>query len=111
MIVVGIDTSTPQTSVAIGTEHEILAKTSVAGAARQESVTPVLRDLLDRSDLALSQIGGVAVGIGPGLYTGLRVGVETAKTLAQACTSRSWASPAWMRSRTRCDTRRARSRP
>ena len=84
MIVVGIDTSTPQTSVAIGTEHEILAKTSVAGAARQESVTPVLRDLLDRSGLALSQVGGVAVGIGPGLFTGLRVGVETAKTLAQA---------------------------
>ena len=84
MIVVGIDTSTSQTSVAIGSEHEILAKTSVAGAARQESVTPVLRDLLDRGGLALSQVGGIAVGTGPGLFTGLRVGVETAKTLAQA---------------------------
>ena len=83
MIVVGIDTSTPQTSVAIGTENEILAKASVAGAARQESVTPLLSELLARSDLTLSQIGGVAVGIGPGLFTGLRVGVETAKTLAQ----------------------------
>jgi hypothetical protein len=31
MIVVGIDTSTPQTSVAIGTEHEIMARASVAG--------------------------------------------------------------------------------
>jgi tRNA threonylcarbamoyladenosine biosynthesis protein TsaB len=84
VIVVGIDTSTSQTSVAIGSEHEIFAKTSVAGAARQESVTPVLRDLLDRSGLALSQVGGIAVGTGPGLFTGLRVGVETAKTLAQA---------------------------
>ena len=83
MIVVGIDTSTPQTSVAIGTENEILAKASVAGAARQESVTPLLKELLARSDLTLSQIGGVAVGIGPGLFTGLRVGVATAKTLAQ----------------------------
>ena len=83
MIVVGIDTSTPQTSVAIGTENEILAKASVAGAARQESVTPLLQELLRRSELALSQVGGVAVGIGPGLFTGLRVGVETAKTLAQ----------------------------
>ena len=83
MIVVGIETSTPQTSVAIGTEHEILARASVAGAARQESVTPLLADLLRRSDLSLSKVGGMAVGIGPGLFTGLRVGVETAKTLAQ----------------------------
>jgi len=83
VIVIGIDTSTPQTSVAIGTENEILAKASVAGAARQESVTPLLQELLRRSDLTLSQIGGVAVGIGPGLFTGLRVGVATAKTIAQ----------------------------
>lgn len=83
VIVIGVDTSTPQTSVAVGTETEILAKASVAGASRQESVTPILRDLLERSDLSLSQVGGIAVGTGPGLFTGLRVGVETAKTLAQ----------------------------
>ena len=83
MIVVGIETSTPQTSVAIGTENEILARASIAGAARQESVTPLLHQLLGGSDLTLSQVGGIAVGIGPGLFTGLRVGVETAKTLAQ----------------------------
>lgn len=83
MIVVGIDTSTPQTSVAIGNENEIVAKASVAGVSRQESVTPLLEDLLSRSHLSLAQVGGIAVGIGPGLFTGLRVGVETAKTLAQ----------------------------
>lgn len=83
MIVVGIETSTPQTSVAIGTENEILARASVAGAARQESVTPLLQQLLRGCDLTLDQVGGIAVGVGPGLFTGLRVGIETAKTLAQ----------------------------
>ncbi len=83
MMVVGIETSTPQTSVAIGTEREILARVSLAGKARQESVTPALEQLLAWTGLELSQVGGIAVGIGPGLFTGLRVGLETAKTLAQ----------------------------
>lgn len=83
MIVVGIETSTPQTSVAIGTEREILGRVQVTGKARQESVTPALDELLRWTGVDLSQVGGFAVGIGPGLFTGLRVGVETAKTLAQ----------------------------
>lgn len=83
MIVVGIETSTPQTSVAIGTETEIVGRVAIAGKARQESVTPALQQLLAWSDIELKQVGGIAVGVGPGLFTGLRVGVETAKTLAQ----------------------------
>jgi tRNA threonylcarbamoyladenosine biosynthesis protein TsaB len=83
MIVVGIETSTPQISVAIGTEREILGRIQVAGAARQEAVTPALERLLAWTGVELDQIGGFAAGVGPGLFTGLRVGVETTKTLAQ----------------------------
>jgi tRNA threonylcarbamoyladenosine biosynthesis protein TsaB len=83
VIVVGIETSTPQTSVAIGSDREILASVSLAGKARQESVTPALDHLCSWCGVELSQVGGIAVGVGPGLFTGLRVGVETAKTLAQ----------------------------
>lgn len=83
MIVVGIDTSTPQTSVAIGTERGILGRLEIAGRARQESVTPALQQLLAWTGVELRQVGGFVVGVGPGLFTGLRVGVETAKTLAQ----------------------------
>jgi tRNA threonylcarbamoyladenosine biosynthesis protein TsaB len=86
MIVVGIETSTPQTSVAIGSDRHILASVSIAGKARQESVTPALAQLCAWTGVELSQVGGIAVGIGPGLFTGLRVGVETAKTLAQVLT-------------------------
>ena len=83
MIVVAIDTSTPQVSVAIGTEQEILGRVQVAGRARQESVTPALQQLLAWTGVSLEQVGGFAVGTGPGLFTGLRVGIETAKTLGQ----------------------------
>jgi len=82
MIVVGIETSTPRTSVAIGTERELIGRVAVAGAARQESVTPALHQLLAWTGIDLRRVGGIAVGTGPGLFTGLRVGVETAKTLA-----------------------------
>jgi tRNA threonylcarbamoyladenosine biosynthesis protein TsaB len=83
MIVVGIDTSTPQVSVSIGTEREILGRIQVVGRARQEAVTPALSKLLDWTGVELVHVGGFAVGVGPGLFTGLRVGVATAKTLAQ----------------------------
>jgi tRNA threonylcarbamoyladenosine biosynthesis protein TsaB len=83
VIVVAIETSTPQSSVAIGSEAGLIARISVAGKSRQEAVTPALDYLLTSSGLGLDQVGGIAVGVGPGLFTGLRVGVETAKTLAQ----------------------------
>jgi tRNA threonylcarbamoyladenosine biosynthesis protein TsaB len=83
MIVIAIETSTPQTSVAIGSEAGLIARTSVAGKARQEAVTPALEQLLAWSGLEIGKVDGIAVGTGPGLFTGLRVGVQTAKTLAQ----------------------------
>ena len=83
MIVLGIETSTPQTSVALGGETGILATAALAGRAHQEQVIPTLEHLLRWSGVRLSQIGGIAVGVGPGLFTGLRVGVQTAKSLAQ----------------------------
>lgn len=83
MIVVGIETSTPQTSVALGNETGTLASIELHGKERRDSVVPALEQLLHWSDLELRQVGGVAVGLGPGLFTGLRVGVASAKALAQ----------------------------
>jgi tRNA threonylcarbamoyladenosine biosynthesis protein TsaB len=84
MIVLGIDTSTSHTSVALGTEQGLVAATQFAGPRRQDDVVPALEQLLRWSGVELSGVGGVAVGLGPGLYTWLRVGIEVGKSLAQA---------------------------
>ncbi|MGH2663172.1 MAG: tRNA (adenosine(37)-N6)-threonylcarbamoyltransferase complex dimerization subunit type 1 TsaB [Actinomycetota bacterium] len=84
MLVVGIETSTPQSSVALGTEQGLLGSTSLSwGRGHSEVVIPALHHLLEWSEIRPSQVGGVAVGLGPGLFTGLRVGVATARALAQ----------------------------
>ena len=84
MIVLGIETSTPQTSVALGTEHGPVASMLLSsGHPQHDVVVPAVEQLLRWSGIPLHGIGGVAVGIGPGLFTGLRVGVQSAKTLAQ----------------------------
>jgi tRNA threonylcarbamoyladenosine biosynthesis protein TsaB len=84
VIVLAIETSTPQTTVALGSEQGTIASTLLStGRSRHELVVPAVRHVLDWSDTDISQVGGIAVGIGPGLFTGLRVGVQAAKSLAQ----------------------------
>jgi tRNA threonylcarbamoyladenosine biosynthesis protein TsaB len=84
MLVVAIETSTPQTTVALGTEQGVIGSALLSwGKAHSEIVLPALHQLLDWSEIELRQVGGIAVGRGPGLFTGLRVGVSTARALAQ----------------------------
>lgn len=85
MIVLGIETSTVRSSVALGSEQELIASCSISrGATHGEFILPSIEYLLDKAGLTYANVAGVAVGVGPGLFTGLRVGVATAKTLAQA---------------------------
>jgi tRNA threonylcarbamoyladenosine biosynthesis protein TsaB len=84
VLVLGIETSTPQTSVAVGTEQGIIASMALSrGRPGHEVAMPAVRHLLDWSSVDLHRVGGIAVGVGPGLFTGMRVGIATAKTLAQ----------------------------
>jgi tRNA threonylcarbamoyladenosine biosynthesis protein TsaB len=93
--VLGIETATPQTSVAIGSEQGVVASALVSraaldgpqhksGAIYNEWLMPAIRFCLEGAGIGFRNIGGVAVSLGPGLYTGMRVGVATAKALAQA---------------------------
>jgi tRNA threonylcarbamoyladenosine biosynthesis protein TsaB len=85
MLVLGIETSTPQASVAIGSEQGVIANAMVSrGASYNEFLLPAIRFCLDQTGLGFRALGGVAVSLGPGLYTGMRVGIATAKALAQS---------------------------
>jgi tRNA threonylcarbamoyladenosine biosynthesis protein TsaB len=85
MLVLGIETSTPQVSVAIGSEQGLVASAMVSrGADTSEFLLPAIRFCLDGAGLDFRNLGGVAVSLGPGLFTGMRVGVATAKSLAHA---------------------------
>lgn len=85
MLVLGIETSTPQASVAIGSEQGLVASALVSrGASHNEFLLPAIRFCLDEAGLGFRNLGGVAASLGPGLYTGMRVGLATSKALAQA---------------------------
>ena len=85
MILLAIDTATSQVSVAFGRDGRVLGEVRIDGGRRHaEQLAPAIDFLRGELGLELSQLAGIAVGTGPGLYTGLRVGVTTARTLAQA---------------------------
>jgi tRNA threonylcarbamoyladenosine biosynthesis protein TsaB len=84
LLVLGIETSTPQASVAIGSEQGVIASAMVSrGASYNEFLMPAISFCLEQTGLGFRNLSGIAVGIGPGLFTGMRVGVGAAKALAQ----------------------------
>ena len=83
--VVAIETATETVGVAVRTPAGVEAEFALTGRRRHvETLTPALEHLLEQVDLVPGDLGLVAVDIGPGLFTGLRVGVAAAKGLAQA---------------------------
>ncbi|MBV8951926.1 MAG: tRNA (adenosine(37)-N6)-threonylcarbamoyltransferase complex dimerization subunit type 1 TsaB, partial [Actinobacteria bacterium] len=71
---------------AIGGDGELAGEVALAGAPtprHAEQVAPAVRYLCDETGIELRQLAAIAVGVGPGLFTGLRVGVTTAKAMAQ----------------------------
>lgn len=85
MIVLGIETATVQVGCALGGHEGVLASFHAArGRRHAEILTPAIDFVCGQAQISLSEVGAVAVDIGPGLFTGLRVGVATAKAMAQA---------------------------
>jgi tRNA threonylcarbamoyladenosine biosynthesis protein TsaB len=83
--IVAVETATETVGVAVRTAGGIEADFTLTGRRRHvETLTPALEHLLEQVGLVPRQIDAVAVDIGPGLFTGLRVGVAAAKGLAQS---------------------------
>lgn len=85
MLILAIETATQSVGVALANEHGVVAHLEVRqGRRHAETVVPAVEQLLAHGEASMADITRIAVDVGPGLFTGLRVGVATAKAYALA---------------------------
>jgi tRNA threonylcarbamoyladenosine biosynthesis protein TsaB len=83
VILLAMDTSTSAITVAVHDGERALAERSVLDArAHTEHLAPLVHEVLGAAGLRPVHVTEVAVGVGPGPFTGLRVGLVTARVLA-----------------------------
>ena len=82
--ILAIDTSTSQVVIATGTPDGVAdgLSTWTAGYRHGETLLPSIERFLGEQNIRRSRLTGIIVGTGPGAFTGLRVGIATAKGLA-----------------------------
>ena len=85
MLILGIETATERVSVAIGGHEGVIGLFEVTkGRRHAETLVPAIEFLCRQSGIELAEISVIAVDVGPGLFTGMRVGLASAKAIAQA---------------------------
>ncbi len=85
MTLLALDTATQFISLALHDGQRVLAEQTWHSPNNHTvELAPAVRDLLDHADLTPADLTALAVSIGPGSYTGLRIGVALAKGIATA---------------------------
>ena len=85
MSIVSIDTSSAVSSVAVLSPERVAAEISMQGAlTHSETLMPHIEEALRMARTEKSALNGIAVSIGPGSFTGLRIGLAAAKMMAYA---------------------------
>lgn len=85
MIRLCLETASAGLSVALMRDESPVAEFhEVGGRTQAASLLPAIREVLEQAGLQLEDVGEIAIGEGPGSFTGLRVGAATARALADA---------------------------
>ena len=90
MTLLGIDTSTSASSACVlrddGESFEVAPESQrlAAGPAHARELMPAIADVMERAGVGFEELEAIAVGVGPGTFTGLRIGIATARALAGA---------------------------
>ena len=84
MIILSIDSSTPVAGIAVSDGNKLLGEVMInTKNTHSEKLMPMVQQLLQDLQMTIQQIDAVAVTCGPGSFTGLRIGMATAKGIAQ----------------------------
>ena len=84
-IILQIETATQVCSAALSRDGETIAlKEQMASNIHAGSLTLFIEDVMQQAKLTYAELDAIAVSMGPGSYTGLRIGVSTAKGLCYA---------------------------
>jgi len=84
-VLLALDTATPAVTVAVADGADVLAeRTTVDPRRHGELLAPAVAEVLHVAGITVGDLTRIAVGVGPGPFTGLRVGLVTARTLGAA---------------------------
>lgn len=82
-MLLAFDTASPTVTVALHDGSDVVAEEAAASGMRHgEQLAPLIDRVLGAAAIAPADLTGIAVGVGPGPFTGLRVGLVTARTMA-----------------------------